>query len=101
MSTDNGNKTALTRRHMLAKLGLAATALYAAPVMLQLSHAHASGASGGGSSGGGGSGQSGGSGPSGPSGSSRSARPGTGNASGSGYRLLRRRKRKGARRSFS
>ena len=100
MSIEN-DKPALTRRHMLARLGLAATALYAAPVMLQLSHAHASGASGGGSGGSGGSGRGGGSGPSGPSGSTRSTSSATGSASGSGYRLLRRRKNRRVRGSFS
>ncbi|MEX0590576.1 MAG: hypothetical protein WD207_05775 [Xanthobacteraceae bacterium] len=37
---------AITRRRMLMRLGLAATAVYAAPVLLQLSEARASGGSG-------------------------------------------------------
>jgi len=36
----------VTRRHMLRRLGLVAGAIYAAPVLLQLSEARASGASG-------------------------------------------------------
>jgi hypothetical protein len=36
----------ITRRRLLAKLGLAVTAAYAAPVLMQLSEARASGASG-------------------------------------------------------
>jgi len=37
---------AINRRKMLMRLGLAATAIYAAPVLLQLSEAKASGSSG-------------------------------------------------------
>lgn len=44
MTDDN---IVLTRRRMLMRLGLAATAIYAAPVLLQLSEARASGPSGG------------------------------------------------------
>jgi len=43
--TTDGN-VVLTRRRMLMRLGLAATAIYAAPVLLQLSEARASGPSG-------------------------------------------------------
>ena len=50
----------LSRRNMLMKLGIAATAAYAAPVMLKLGEAHASGGSGGGRAGGFGGGQHGG-----------------------------------------
>lgn len=46
----------LTRRRMLRRLGLAATAAYAAPVMLGLGRAYASGGSGGSGGGGGGGG---------------------------------------------
>lgn len=45
MSTENANETVLSRRRMLMRLGLAATAAYAAPVMLSLDKAHASGGS--------------------------------------------------------
>jgi uncharacterized membrane protein YgcG len=45
--------TRLSRRKMLMRLGLAATAAYAAPTMLQLGEAKASGFSGGRRSGGG------------------------------------------------
>lgn len=40
------NQPNMSRRRMLMRLGLAATAIYAAPVILQLSDAHASRASG-------------------------------------------------------
>ncbi len=43
------DSTALTRRRTLARLGLAAGLAYAAPVMIHLGAAHASGASGRGS----------------------------------------------------
>ena len=43
------DSTALTRRRALARLGLAAGLAYAAPVMMHLGAAHASGASGRGS----------------------------------------------------
>ena len=42
MSTERQKQPALSRRGMLLKLGLAATAVYATPVMLKLSDAHAS-----------------------------------------------------------
>lgn len=42
----NEEKSVLTRRGLLAKLGLAVTAAYAAPVLMQLSEARASDASG-------------------------------------------------------
>ena len=44
-SPDETDQATMTRRRMLMRLGLAATALYAAPVILQLSEARASGAS--------------------------------------------------------
>lgn len=44
-------KGEVTRRQMLMRLGLAAGAVYAAPVLLQLSEARASGTSGGSNSG--------------------------------------------------
>lgn len=44
MSHDQQDKrSTMTRRDMLQRLGLAASAFYAAPVMMQLSPAHASG----------------------------------------------------------
>jgi hypothetical protein len=42
----NEEISVLTRRRLLAKLGLAVTVVYAAPVLMQLSEARASGASG-------------------------------------------------------
>jgi hypothetical protein len=44
MTTSNAktNQPTISRRRMLTRLGLTATALYAAPVMLQLSNARAS-----------------------------------------------------------
>ena len=52
--------TELSRRQVLARLGLAASVAYAAPALFTLSEARASGASGAGGSGSGGSGESGG-----------------------------------------
>lgn len=51
MSTDKPREGDVSRRTMLMRLGLAATAVYAAPVLLKLGEAHASGGSGGGSGG--------------------------------------------------
>ena len=42
MSTEKSKETGLSRRAMLTRLGLAATAAYAAPVLLRLGDAHAS-----------------------------------------------------------
>jgi hypothetical protein len=71
----------LTRRRMLIRLGLGASAVYAAPVLLRLSEARASRGSGGGSGGsGGGSGGSGG-GSGGSGGGSRGSGRGSGGAS--------------------
>ncbi len=42
---DNSDEPVMTRRGMLMKLGLAATAIYTAPVLLQLNEAKASGGS--------------------------------------------------------
>jgi hypothetical protein len=68
----------LTRRRMLMRLGLGASAVYAAPVLLRLSEAKASPGSGGGSGGsGGGSGGSGG-------GSGRGSGGGRGGSGGRG-----------------
>lgn len=41
--TDNDDTPDLSRRHLLTRLGLAAGAAYAAPTLLQLTPAHASG----------------------------------------------------------
>jgi hypothetical protein len=48
---NRNDKPDMTRRRMLMRLGLAATAVYAAPVMLQLSEAKASSFSAGSRSG--------------------------------------------------
>lgn len=42
MSAGNSNEARMSKRAMLAKLGLAVTAAYIAPVMLRLDDAHAS-----------------------------------------------------------
>lgn len=42
MSIEKPKETGLSRRAMLTRLGLAATAAYAAPVLLKLGDAHAS-----------------------------------------------------------
>lgn len=47
MSIEKPEDSGVSRRAMLMKLGLAATAAYAAPVLLRLGDAHASGGSGG------------------------------------------------------
>ncbi|WP_157928766.1 hypothetical protein [Pararhizobium haloflavum] len=54
MANDSTRPTNISRRAMLTKLGLGAAAAYAAPALLQLSEARASGYSGGGSFSGGG-----------------------------------------------
>lgn len=41
MSNDDTKRTGLSRRTMLARLGLAATAAYSAPVLLKLGEAQA------------------------------------------------------------
>ncbi len=69
----------VSRRRMLARLGLTATAIYAAPMLTTLSEARASGGGSGGS--GGGSGGSGGS-SSGASGSSSTSSSGVSGSSG-------------------
>lgn len=104
MPTDNTPKdtandgAALSRRSMLMKLGLAATAAYAAPVMLKLGEAHASGGSGSGGRGRGG-GRSGG--PGGP-GRAGHGRGGRGSFSGFGgrRRVSARRSTRSRRRTF-
>ncbi|MBT4770155.1 MAG: hypothetical protein HOO00_06470 [Rhodospirillaceae bacterium] len=54
--TQREQKSALTRRQALARLGLVTTAVYAAPVLLELQGAHAKrGGKSGGSGGSGGS----------------------------------------------
>ncbi|WP_037295749.1 hypothetical protein [Roseobacter sp. AzwK-3b] len=80
----------ISRRRMLARLGLTTGAIYVAPVMMHLGAAHASGGSGGGAggSGGGAGGSGGGSGPSGGFGGSRGSGPsGGGRSSGQGMGL--------------
>lgn len=88
---EEDHKTDLSRRRMLARLGLATGAAYVAPVMMHLSAAHASGGSGGGGRGGSGGGRGGsgggrgGSGPSGGFGGRRGSGPsGGGRRSGRG-----------------
>lgn len=82
-SNTNAKNKAIGRRQALARIGLLAGAAYAAPTLLQLSQAHASGGGGGGSGGGvgagGGSGGMGGSGGGGMGGSG-------GNRGSGGYR---------------
>ena len=51
MKNDRKASDVLTRRRLLARVGLAAGAAYVAPVMMGLNAAHASGASGGNSGG--------------------------------------------------
>ncbi len=46
MSIEKPKEAGLSRRAMLTRLGLAATAAYAAPVLLRLGEAHASSFSG-------------------------------------------------------
>ncbi|MEX1235301.1 MAG: hypothetical protein WEB56_09980 [Roseovarius sp.] len=102
MMADDQNSN-ISRRRMLAKLGLATGVAYVAPAMMHLSAAHASGGSGGGGAGGGsgggsgggrggsggsGGGRGGGSGGSGPSGGRRggsSGPSGRSNRSGLGF----------------
>lgn len=87
MSTEKSRDERLSRRAMLSRLGLAATAVYTAPVLLKLGEARASGVSG----------HSAHSRPSGASGWSGSSR---GSFSGNRKRRSDRR-RKGGRSSFS
>ena len=104
ISTDtSGPNSNMTRRQALMKLGLAATAMYAAPLLTTMSEAQAkSGSSGKGSSGNSGSsGSSGGSSNSGRGGGSRGS---SGNSGGGGRggrlgRVDRRQLRSGGRRS--
>lgn len=103
----NETKTVLSRRNVLLKLGLGAAAIYAAPVMLKLGEARASGASGGsggsGSGGwGGGSGSGSGSGRwgGGRGGSFSGGRRNTGSSRNRGERAVRSIQRS-ARRAFS
>lgn len=74
--------TELSRRQVLARLGLAASVAYVAPALLTLSEAKASGASGGGGGTGGDSADAGGSSASGPSGGDDTADAGTGGTGG-------------------
>ncbi len=78
----------LDRRRMLMRLGLAATAIYSAPVLLQLNEAHASGGSGGGRGGSGG-GRGGGSGGRGGRGSGGRGSGGRGSGRGRGGQAAR------------
>jgi len=72
--TRSAKTQTITRRRMLARLGLMAGTIYTAPTLLHLTPAHASGASGGS---GGSSGPSSSSGPSASSGPSSSSGPST------------------------